>query len=335
MANGYAATYGSEPSSRKTSLEMTAEEGSEAQSVLQDKRVQHEENERQSKIVDANQETQDSEGWWSSLNNTDSAPTPTVATFHRVESVRELGGGFISLMDDPALSATPNVTTSSRQEVESRFDDEADDLGLGNSVHSRTQDVAEKMTEVNPPTEPVQDTTKADEKRDLHPPAAASAGSWLSRLWKRSDTPGPVKASLGEETSFYYDKELKRWVNKKAGTEAAQPSAPLPPPSRAQTASPSVSNSRFGGTSSGPIAPPQRPPPRTASAIDLSISPTSKVPMRVRSTLVPTEVASMPNTPAPSSMPNPPPMGRSRSQAAKKNVRSRYVDVLQDVSSGV
>lgn len=50
---------------------------------------------------------------------------------------------------------------------------------------------------------------------DPHPPAAASAGSWLSRFWKRSDTPGPVKASLGEETSFYYDKELKRWVNKK------------------------------------------------------------------------------------------------------------------------
>jgi hypothetical protein len=50
---------------------------------------------------------------------------------------------------------------------------------------------------------------------DPHPPAAASAGSWLSRFWKRSDTPGPIKASLGEETSFYYDKEQKRWVNKK------------------------------------------------------------------------------------------------------------------------
>ena len=49
----------------------------------------------------------------------------------------------------------------------------------------------------------------------LDPPSTTSAGSWLSRLWKRSDTPGPIKASLGEETSFYYDKELKRWVNKK------------------------------------------------------------------------------------------------------------------------
>ena len=144
---------------------MTAQEGSEAQNVLRDERVQHEEDQRQSKTVDAKQETQDSDGWWSSLSNTDSAPTPTVASFHRVENVKELGEGFISLMDDPALSATPNVTTSSRQELESRFDDEADDLGLGNSVHRRIQDVPEKMTEANPPTEPVQDTAKADEKR--------------------------------------------------------------------------------------------------------------------------------------------------------------------------
>ena len=48
-------------------------------------------------------------------------------------------------------------------------------------------------------------------------PSNASSGTWLSRLglWgKRETTPGPVKANLGEEKSFYYDKELKRWVNK-------------------------------------------------------------------------------------------------------------------------
>lgn len=120
------------------------------------------------------------------------------------------------------------------------------------------------------------------------------------------------------------------------GAEAPQAPAPPPPPSRAQTASPSVSNSRFNGKSNGTMVPPQPPPLRTVSAIDLSTPPTSQIPMRVRSSLVPTEVASMPNTPAPGSIPNPPPMGRSRSQAAKKNVRNRYVDVFQqDGSSGV
>ncbi|KAG8217541.1 Sec23-binding domain of Sec16-domain-containing protein [Butyriboletus roseoflavus] len=331
MANGYAATYGSEPSSRKTSLEITAEEGSEVQNVLR-----NEQDQRQPKIMHGNQETQNSGGWWSSLGNTDSAPTPTATTFHHVEDVRESGEGFISLMDDSALSLMRNITASSHQKVESTFDDEADDLGLGNSAHRGTQDEPAKMMEDKPPAAPVQDTTKGEEQRDPPTPAAASAGSWLSRLWKRSDTPGPIKASLGEETTFYYDKELKRWVNKKAGTEILQPSAPPLPPSRAQTASPSVSNSRFNGTSNGPVAHHQPPPPRTASAIDLSTSPNSKLPMRVRSNLVPIEVASMPNTPAPSGMPNPPPMGRSRSQAAKKNVRSRYVDIFQqDGPSGV
>jgi len=160
MANGYAAAYGSEPSSRKTSLEKTVEEGFEAQNVLRDERDQC-----QPKTMDGNQETQDSGSWWSSFNSTDSAPTPTATTFHHVENLRESGEGFISLMDDPALSVTPNVTTSSRQEVESRLDEEADDLGFGNSAHRRTRDAPAQMTEDNPPNEPVQDNTKTDQKR--------------------------------------------------------------------------------------------------------------------------------------------------------------------------
>ena len=43
---------------------------------------------------------------------------------------------------------------------------------------------------------------------------SASSG-WLSRLWKRENSsPAPVKANLGEQSSFYYDKELGKWVNK-------------------------------------------------------------------------------------------------------------------------
>ena len=51
---------------------------------------------------------------------------------------------------------------------------------------------------------------------EAQPPAGG--GSWLGRWWKRGDgttTTGPIKASLGEENAFYYDKEQKRWVNKK------------------------------------------------------------------------------------------------------------------------
>ena len=47
-------------------------------------------------------------------------------------------------------------------------------------------------------------------------PVAGS--SWLGWLWKRGDSQSGsvIQAKLGEEkSSFYYDKELKRWVNSK------------------------------------------------------------------------------------------------------------------------
>jgi len=45
---------------------------------------------------------------------------------------------------------------------------------------------------------------------------AQAPSGWFGRWWKRGDpTSGPVKASLGEKNAFYYDKEQKRWVNRK------------------------------------------------------------------------------------------------------------------------
>jgi hypothetical protein len=43
----------------------------------------------------------------------------------------------------------------------------------------------------------------------------------------------PIKAKLGEESSFVYDPDLKRWVNKKAGAEQTEAKAAPPPPPRA------------------------------------------------------------------------------------------------------
>jgi len=45
-------------------------------------------------------------------------------------------------------------------------------------------------------------------------PSQQSSG-WFSRWWNREGSSGPIKATLGENSSFVYDKELKRWVNKK------------------------------------------------------------------------------------------------------------------------
>ncbi|KAI6150749.1 Sec23-binding domain of Sec16-domain-containing protein [Pisolithus tinctorius] len=311
--NGHAATYipayGSSSSSRKSSLEVTPEESASGSSQLQQEQAR-----------------QESGGWWDALSGADSSATPVATTFVRVGGVPSSGNGLVSLMDDPALSVTPNPDATPRR-LDTTFEDDEDDLGLGNSALMRKPEESAKTAEGHPPSStPQQESTSQTEDKPGSSPTtqAASGGSWFSRFWRRSETPGAIKANLGEETSFYYDTELKRWVNKKGGAESTQPAAPAPPPpARAQTASPS--QARRPATGGPPIAPPLA---RTASAIDLT---SPKPPMRPRSNLVPPEVAAMPATP------NldmgigiaPPPMGRPRSQAAKKNVRNRYVDVFQ------
>ena len=74
---------------------------------------------------------------------------------------------------------------------------------------------------------------------------------------------GPIKAKLGEESSFYYDKELKKWVNKKSGdtpaAAAATPPPPKGPPSRA------VSSSGAPPVRKDTDTPPVPPLPSTAT----------------------------------------------------------------------
>ncbi|KAM3423682.1 Protein transport protein sec16 [Cercospora zeina] len=78
---------------------------------------------------------------------------------------------------------------------------------------------------------------------------------------------GPIKAKLGEENSFYFDKDLGKWVNKKdpkgaAGAAAATPPPPKGPPSR---------------TASGVMGPPSGPPSRVSSGSGM-LPPMSKMP---------------------------------------------------------
>ncbi|EHK26731.1 SEC16 protein [Trichoderma virens Gv29-8] len=80
--------------------------------------------------------------------------------------------------------------------------------------------------------------------------------SWFGGGKKEGGSPGelsspgkPIKAKLGEASSFVYDPELKRWVNKKPGAEQVEAKAATPPPPKAS------SPRSVSGT------PPQTPPP--------------------------------------------------------------------------
>lgn len=87
-------------------------------------------------------------------------------------------------------------------------------------------------------------------------------GGWFGGKKEQMPGPGPVRAKLGEQNSFYFDKDLNKWVNKKGGADAATPAASTPPPPRGP---PSRVTS---AAASGP--PSMGPPSRNASGGNLS-----------------------------------------------------------------
>jgi len=111
---------------------------------------------------------------------------------------------------------------------------------------------------------------EADAQRDKEA-AAAKKGGWLSGWFKKDPNaaPGPIKAKLGEESSFYYDTDLGKWVNKKGGAADTGKPAATPPPPRAGPPG-GAARSASGGAPTPPMGPPGglRPPtsnPRSSS----------------------------------------------------------------------
>ena len=135
-------------------------------------------------------------------------------------------------------------------------------------------------------------THTAQKESELKPKKSGWLGGWFGSAKRDGDLSStqaapnaPIRAKLGEESSFFYDKQLKKWVNKKAGSEthtaaAAIPPPPKGPPSRAVSASgaPTVRNDT--------VIPPVPPLPSASSTATPPISltgPPSAAPTVVQS----------------------------------------------------
>ncbi|KAF3920531.1 hypothetical protein ABW20_dc0109033 [Dactylellina cionopaga] len=135
----------------------------------------------------------------------------------------------------------------------------------------------------------------------------AKGGSWFPWFGAKKDPnlKAYTKATLGDESSFYYDPELRRWMNKKGGTDSTgvTPSGTPPPPRRLG------SPAQIGGPPSGPPSGVGSPRPGTSSSIE-SIG-------------VPKPPTSAPPTSAPTSSPGglmpPPPGGAGASRDPSPN----------------
>lgn len=177
-------------------------------------------------------------------------------------------------------------------------------------------------------------------------------GGWFGK--KDPNQQGPIKAKLGEESTFVYDPDLKRWVNKKAGDTAATAPKPAPPPKRASTptSQPSSTPSTPGfpplGTSSAPpTSGLHAPPPPPGRSSTPSSIPSTSTPPPPSGPPVPTPPMGPPGAGLPSRPPTsmsqrattgdtiddllgPPgaPVSRRSTPGGKKRGKSRYVEVI-------
>jgi hypothetical protein len=161
--------------------------------------------------------------------------------------------------DDLGLStrrSRPSKTASIRSDGDDNFED-AEDGDRTATTEARRSYVPQGDDGKEGEDGADEEDEDAKAERAKHPELKPAA-SWFGRLWTKKPTPEPdatkaVRANLGETSSFYFDKDLKRWVNKKTGDTGSGNTTPPPPP-RTMSASPSVS------------APSGAPPPSGSSA---------------------------------------------------------------------
>lgn len=111
---------------------------------------------------------------------------------------------------------------------------------------------------------------EADAERDKGQNSKGKSAGWLGGWFSRAkaeegiNDKKPIKARLGEDSSFYYDANLKKWVNKNASPdEQASTAAATPPPPKGvappgRIGSPAMGPPSMTGT--GPTSHPTPPP---------------------------------------------------------------------------
>nr|POE53387.1 copii coat assembly protein sec16 [Quercus suber] len=112
---------------------------------------------------------------------------------------------------------------------------------------------------------------EADASRDNKDDPDNKKG-WFGGWFKKdaNAAPGPIRAKLGDQSSFVYDESLKKWVNKKGGAETEITASATPPPPRGGPSS-RVTSGAMGPPSSGT-------PSRVASASGMMGPPMSARP---------------------------------------------------------
>ncbi|KAA8643306.1 hypothetical protein EYZ11_002342 [Aspergillus tanneri] len=233
------------------------------------------------------------------------------------------------------------------QKKKSFMDDEDDDDFAARAAAVQKAEKERKDREAN---DAVRKAAEADAQRPA-PAKKSWFGGWFGG--KKEENPGaqgPIRAKLGEENSFYYDNELKKWVNKKdPNSSTVTRGAPPPPkgqapPSRTasgssapplpQTGNPGVDrqpSSSIGAPpslSSSPAPPSLGAPPSLlgATARSVSTGAAAPTPLTAAAGLPPRPATSLSNASSIDDLLGAPQARKGNTVKGKK--KGRYVDVM-------
>ncbi|KAE8444121.1 hypothetical protein EG329_000903 [Mollisiaceae sp. DMI_Dod_QoI] len=170
----------------------------------------------------------------------------------------------------------PDSPVETRPKKKSFMDDDDDDIpALKQPPTNREKTKAEKDREAD---EAFRKAAEADAQKAKESAPAKKGwglGGWFGGGKKEADmgaqTNKPIRAKLGEASSFVYDPELKRWVNKKGGAEATEPKTATPPPPKA---GPPRTSSLPPTSAPRPMSMGSAPPPMAQRAVSESAPPT-------------------------------------------------------------
>ncbi|KAF2478894.1 Sec23-binding domain of Sec16-domain-containing protein [Neohortaea acidophila] len=165
---------------------------------------------------------------------------------------------------EPDADSPEDVASPKKKQT---FGDEDDNDG-GESEVERRAAALKKSQADKAADEAFRKAAEADAARDKAGSGGQKKGwfgGWFAGGAKDGTlSPGPIKAKLGEENSFYFDKDLGKWVNKKGGADSASASAaPTPPPPRGPPSRVASFGMQARPSSSGP-------PSRTSSGVALA-----------------------------------------------------------------
>ncbi|ORZ30157.1 hypothetical protein BCR44DRAFT_1329700 [Catenaria anguillulae PL171] len=205
-------------------------------------------------------------------------PAPTAPPKQRGFSPAPINT-IASPVNQPAATAAPASPPASGAAV-----DEWDDLGFGNSALKKEKSKGKADGQADgssgSATSPKDTDSGPKSASDSASPADGSGGSSSGIFGivksvfgrkKKDGAPGPVKANLGEESTFYFDKELGRWINKNDPSSASMTTSkpPPPPPARTGSAPPGGGAPPHGGSAPPPSMGSMSmnvPPPAAAAA---------------------------------------------------------------------